>query len=420
MPKKKTEKPQRILTKHQLSRWQQQERRRRLTLGIGVFIIVAVFAVVGVGWYTSQYQPRHQTVIRVNDTKFNMGYYVDMLKLYASNQAPESTGYLANLAVDIIEQNELVKQAAAKLGVSVKDDRVITELKNTKLSDSPAQRDLIRAQLLNRKLLDEHFNQQIPISGEQLHLMAMLLESESPAKEIRARLEKGDNFTALAKEFSLDFFSKANQGDYGWHPQAILKELLPAHVVEYAFSSKAGELSPPIYDEETKKAVGYWLVRVLDRDDTEEEAHIQVMLLGSEEKAKEVRDKLRAGEDFATLAKQFSQLEGVAENKGEYLVGSGMLSPVVDKFTFNLEIDTRTLSEPIRDESATTKGGYWLVKVVAQEPDRKIETKDRDWLKAKALDEWVSALRNDPTNVVDHSYLDNAKKEWAIKQARKG
>jgi len=79
--RKKREKPRREVTKHQLSRWQRQKRRQRIILGLGIFIIVAVLGIVGGAWYTNYYQPLHQTVIRVNDTKFNMDYYVEMLKL---------------------------------------------------------------------------------------------------------------------------------------------------------------------------------------------------------------------------------------------------------------------------------------------------------------------------------------------------
>lgn len=420
MPKKKTEKPQRVMTKRQLSRWQQQRRRQRIILGLGILIIATVLVIIGVGWYLGQYQPWQQTAIRVNETEFSMGYYVEMLKLQASNQSPQATPYLANQVVELIAQNELIRQAAAKLGFSVSKDDITAELKSAQLRDSPAQRDLIRINRLIRKLLDEYFEKQIPVSAAQVHLQAMLLESEPQAKEVSARLENSENFTPLAGELSLNFFSKTKQGDYGWHPQVILKALLPANVVEYAFSSEAGKLSPPLYDKDAQKTVGYWLVRVLDRDEEEEEAHIQIMLLGSEKEAREVRERLEAKEEFATLAKEFSQLEGVAENKGEYLVGPGMMSPAVDKFAFDLEIDTRTLSEPIRDETVTTKGGYWLVKVIEKDNDRPIAAEDRAFLKTDAFNEWASALRNDPKNLVEYSSLDDAKMEWALKQAAKG
>jgi len=41
-------------------------------------------------------------------------------------------------------------------------------------------------------------------------------------------------------------------------------------------------------------------------------------------------------------------------------------------------------------------------------------------LKARALDEWVFSLWDDPENEVDDSYLDDEKKAWAIEQATRG
>jgi len=418
LTKKKAEKPQREVTKRQLSHWQRQKRRQRIILGLGIFIIAAVFVIMGVGWYIGQYQPLHQTVIRVNDTKFNMKYYVEMLKLYEGDQPAQYMQYLADSAVKNIEQNELIRQGALKLGISVSDDAVTEELKSSDLPNSDVPRDLVRIQLLISKLQDEYFDQQVPVSAEQVHVMAMLLESEQQATEVKAKLDNDESFAELAEELSLDYLSKTNQGDLGWHPEDILNELLKPTIVEYAFSSEVGVLSQPIYDEELIKAVGYWLIMVLERNEDEEEAHVQAMLLGSEEEAQNVKARQEAGEDFATLAKELSQLDGVEENEGDLgMLTPGIVSPTFDEFVFNPELELEMLSEPIRDDAITTKGGYWLIKMVDKDENRPIDDNDRNLLKAKALDDWVSSLLDDPENEVDDSYLDNEKKAWAIEQA---
>ena len=420
MAKKKAVKPQRILTKRQLSRWQQQQRRQRIILGVGIFVIATVIAIMGVGWYIGQYQPLHQLAIRVNDTEFNMKYYVEMLKLQGGDQPASYPPYLADEVITNIEQNELIRQGALKLGISISDDAVKEELKSSDLSNTEVLRDLVRNQLLINKLLDEYFGQQVPLSAEQRHVMAMLLESEEQTAEVRARLENGESFTELAEELTLESFSKANQGDFGWLPKEILNDLFDTSIVEYIFSAEAGMLSQPVYDEEISKGVGYWLVKVLDRNEEEEETHVQLMLLGSEAEAQQVIDRLEAGEEFGSLAKEFSLLEGVEENEGEYSLAPGTVSPVLDEFIFDPETELETLSEPIRDETIATEGGYWLIEVVAEDEDRRIEVEDRDWLKAKALNEWVSSLWEDPENEVDDSYLDDEKKAWAIEQAMRG
>ena len=419
MSRKREGKPQRIPTKQQLSRWQQQEKRRRIILGVGIFIIVTVLAIVVVGWYTGQYQPLHQTAIRVNDAEFNMKYYIEMLKLRAENQPASSLPYLADEVVRNIEQNELIRQEVLKLGISVSDDAVKKELKNAKLPNDEVYRDLVRNQLLINKLLDEYFDPQVPVSAEQRQVMAMLLESRPQATEVRARLENGESFPELAAELTLEPFTKANNGDLGWHSREILNDMLDASIVENIFSAEVGVLSQPIYDDEITKGIGYWLVKILDRNEEEEEAHVQIMLVDNKVEAQEIIDRLKAGEDFAALAKEFSLLEGVEENEGEYALTPGMFSPVVEEFVFDPDTGLEVISEPIRDETITTEGGYWLIKVVAEDKDRQIEDKDRDWLKAKALNQWLSLLWDNPENKVDDSYLNDTKKAWAIEQAQK-
>jgi hypothetical protein len=285
-------------------------------------------------------------------------------------------------------------------------------------------RDLVRTQLIAQRLLDEYFEQQVPQFAEQRHIMAMFLESESQVNEVKARLEAGEDFTALAAELSLDATCKEKSGDLGWRPEGALYLLIDSSVLEEnAFTCEVGALSQPIYEETKTKAVGYWLIEVVERNEVtaaeteteaETQATVKVMLLASEQQANEVRARLEAGEDFATLATEFSQHSASKDNGGEFEVTStGTVSSAFDAFVFDPEVELATLSQPIRDEEMNTTGGYWLIKVVAIDDNRQIEKESRDLLKSDALSKWVSGLLDDPDNNVV-SYLDDEKKQWAI------
>lgn len=416
MTKKKVSKPQRELTKRQLSRWQQQEKRQRIVFGAGIFIIVLVLGIIGAGWYVDQYRPLHQTVIKVNGVKFDMNYYVKMLSYYGKGQSFNYMQYLADEVVGIIQETELVRQEALKLGISVSSDEVDKKLKSYNPPLSKDYRDVIGAQMLLDKLSDEYFDKQVPVFAEQRHIMGTLLESESQAAEVRARLEGGADFAQLAGELSLESSSKSNGGDLGWRPKGILTRLLNTAVPdEYAFSSEVG-LSQPVHDEAVNKTVGYWLIKLLTRDEVAKQAFVRVILLGSEKEAQEVRAQLEAGEDFATLAKELSQHDTSKEKGGDLDVTSpDMMSSAFSKFVFDPKVELETLSQPIRDDKVTTKGGYWLLKVVDKDDNRKIKDEDRELLKTEALNKWIEALLARPENKVE-SYLDNEKKEWAIRR----
>jgi parvulin-like peptidyl-prolyl isomerase len=433
LAKKKVEKPQREFTRRQLSRRQQQKKRQRIIFGLAILVIVAVLAVIGAGIYIKEYlpnKPLHETVIEVNGTKFNMQYCIDSIKFQLGDYYYYAEYYF-DYVVEAIERNELIKQEAEELGFTVSDAEVKEVLESYGYDDIPAIRDAIRAQSLLTKLSDEYFDQQVPMFAEQRHIMAMFLESESQANEVIARLEAGEDFTALAAELSLDSTCKEKEGDLGWRPQGVLPLLIGSSVLEEnAFNCEVGALSQPIYEEDKTKMVGYWLIEVLERSEVEaeeeeaeaaeeeEEAEVQakvkVMLLASEEEANEVRARLEAGEDFATLAEEFSQHSASSQNGGEFeLTSAETISSAFNEFVFDPEVELETLSQPIRDDEVSTTGGYWLIEVVDIDNNMEIDEDNRDFLKGDALNKWVEALWDDPDNNIV-SYLDEEKRQWAI------
>jgi parvulin-like peptidyl-prolyl isomerase len=420
LAKKKAEKPKLELTKRQLSRWQQQEKRRRFIFTIGMSIVIVVLGVIGVGlytqWYVPERKPLGEVVIEVNDTKFDMAYYVKTLKIYTEGMTFLQVYNAADEVTRIIEESELVRQEAMKLGISVSDDEVDKVLGGYNPPLSEDYRDAVRTQMLLGILNDEYFDKQVPIFAAQRHILAMFLEDEPQANEVRARLEAGEDFAQLAGELSLQTTSKENEGDLGWQPEGMLALKLgfPA-VDEYAFSAEVGVLSPPIHDEATAKTGGYWLVKVIERDEVAGEAYVKVILLGNEQEANEVRARLEAGEDFAALAAEFSQHAVSREGGGDWSVSVGEKeAAAIEDFVFSAELDV--LSQPIYDDTASTKGGYWLIKVTEVDDARQITDDDRNLLKMDAMSKWVESLFDDPANVVK-SYLYDEKKLWAASHA---
>jgi parvulin-like peptidyl-prolyl isomerase len=306
----------------------------------------------------------------VNDTTFKMDYYVKTLKFFGQGQPSYVVSSLAEQVVVIIQRNELIKQGAMKqLGISISQDEVDEERKSRVPSLSKDYRDLVRAEMLINRLKDEHFAQGVPVFAEQRQVMAMFLESESQVAEVKDRIEAGEDFADLAGELSLESVSKTEMGELGWHPEGVLTIQLGTSVIDqYAFSSEVGTLSQPIYDEERSKGVGYWLVKVAEREEKPGEANVLGILLGSEAEAQEVRGRLEAGEDFADLAEELSQDEWSRENGGDLSwMAPGDAGPAFDGFVFNPEIELGVLSEPIFDDVIVDGGGYWLLKVAERE-----------------------------------------------------
>jgi parvulin-like peptidyl-prolyl isomerase len=441
--KKRVEKPRHEPTKRQLSRAKQHQRRQRFIFGSGILIIVAVLAVIGAGtyfgWYVPERQPLHQTVIRVNDTEFSMDYYVKAIKF----QIPALESQLANIGIQMdvsyvaslansmvtaIETNELVRQGAQELGITVSDEEVEAAIGEQFASYDPSLlktyhdviRDMVRAQLLRQKLLAEYFDQQVPKTAEQRDIMAMFLESQSQANEIRDRLEGGELFSDLTAQFCLDSYCKSKDGDLGWHPQEILAKLVNSSVlVDSAFSQEVGTLSQPVPEVDKLKALGYWLIKLEFRDQDAGIVQGKAMLLGSEEEASNIRARLEAGEDFAALSDEFSQYDDFKANGGQFEVSQGDIGSAFDDFAFDPELELGTLSQPIKDDTVTTTGGYWLIKVADASSDRPIDETDRGTLKNDLFSQWVKGLSDNPDNTVE-SYLNDETTNWAVLHAWEG
>ncbi len=420
MAKKKQERPRYEPTRRQRSRWKQQKRRQRIIFGVAILIVVAVLSVIGVGvyqgWYVSDYKPLHEIVLEVNGTKFNMEYYINMLKYHTQDMSPDFAYYMASYVVDAIESNELVRQEAEALGITVSDEELDELINAIVPPPEEGYRDAIAAEFLLLKMRDEYFEEQVPKYADQRHIMAMFLESEAQANEVIDRIEAGEDFTALAAALSLDEVTKEAEGDLGWRPLGVLPFVVESTVLEEsAFSAEVGVLSQPILEETKSKQVGYWLIEVIEVDETVDpiKATVRRILVGSEQEALDIRDRIEAGEDFAELAAEFS-LDTLSNTAGGEITLSPLESTAAfDAYVFDSEVEWGVLSQPIRDTDGSSTGGYWLIEVVASEENREIDDENRLILKNDALSNWVEELKNNPeNNIVNH--LDEEKMQWAV------
>ena len=416
--KKQVKKPREI-SKRQLSRWQKQRRRERLIRFTGISIIIAVVCVIAAGIYITQFKPLYETVIKVNNAKFNMQYFINTYNFFLDQQPGMQPYLMVGQVEREIKQNELIRLAAMELGITVSNDEVDKELESRDPPLSKDHRDITRTQLLAEKLLDEYFDLQVPKSAEQVHIQAMFLESEAQALEVTNKLDAGDDFTGIAAELSLGNATKEKKGDLGWHPRDIVSGMLSSSVAEdYAFNGEPGVLSQPIYDEAKPKGTGYWLIKIVERKEDSNAVKIAVIQLGSQTEAEEAKARLDAGEDFGDLAAELSKLDEAKEDRGDVgEVTPGMLSKPMDDFIFDPEVAPETVSEPIRDENTVTNGGYWLIKVLGKDNAREIVEEDRTLLKGKALNEWVESLWDNPNYTVE-SFLDDDKINWALDKSR--
>lgn len=120
---------------------------------------------------------------------------------------------------------------------------------------------------------------------------------------------------------------------------------------------------------------------------TQEQVHVRHILVATEDEAKTVLDRLKAGEDFAALALEFSKDTSNNETGGDLdWFGRGMMVPEFEEAAFSLEIGK--ISDPVQ-----TTFGYHIIEVLEKDANHPIDEYTLSQRKSAALDEWLSTQR---------------------------
>ncbi len=146
-------------------------------------------------------------------------------------------------------------------------------------------------------------------------------QARARVSEVLDRLQKGEDFQQLAVRYSASE-NAFDGGDMGWRKAAQLPP---------PFDSTVTQMQPGDVSEPMRTPGGIILLKLLDKDSADaagyrEEVHVRHILLkpseirtpeATEELAGRIYQRLKNGEDFAELARQFSEDPGSARNGGE-------------------------------------------------------------------------------------------------------
>lgn len=410
--KEKRATPKPAPTRRQQSKWQRQMKIRRIIIIVSVVLIATLVGVVSLAIYNDRVAPWREVVVKVNDASIRMDYYIEMLDFQSASMGDDDyfVSYMADMVVESIIESEVIRQGAKSLGLVVTMAEIDAKIKeygwpdDYDWPDRRVLRDLVGNELVWEELQD-YFEGEMPETMEQAHVQVMLVESETVAQGVLSAISAGGNFTTLVDEFS---YHPQISGDLGWLPE----ELMPNPIIaDAAFNMTAGEVHGPTYDPLAIKSIGYWLVEVTDVIDGEDGRQVEAraILLGSEVEAGQIREDLQSG-NFTALAMQHSQHE--SRNKGgelDWLKPGDMGSTAFDEVAFN--ITPGLISEPVRDESVQTTGGYWIIDVVDRDDQRALEGEAREGI---AYNELVDSFERWKEESVVENRLDTDKQSWAI------
>ncbi len=212
-------------------------------------------------------------------------------------------------------------------------------------------------------------------------------------QDARQRIvEGGEDFAEVAKEVSEDPGSAPNGGDLGCFGKG---QMVP-EFEQAAFSLEKGEVSQPV-----KTDFGFHIIQVYDTkpdedqvcarhilarvDRTPDQASIEKADAEALKEAEDIKARLEAGEDFATLAKEVSDDPATAENGGELgWVFRGQMGDAFDEVAFSLE--PGQIGGPVK-----LNDGYAILLVEEKDPNHPVDQQELDNRRLQAFGEWIQA-----------------------------
>ncbi|SCY20609.1 peptidyl-prolyl cis-trans isomerase SurA [Nonlabens sp. Hel1_33_55] len=349
-------------------------------LKVFLFLITACLSV-----FCSGQQLSNQTLLTIDGNQYDAGtfmrVYLKNLDIVQDESQKDLDNYL-QLYIDyrlkLLQAHEMGLQNKESYQTELKSYR--DGLAESYLTDNEVTEALVKEayERMNTEVNASH----ILIKIDRSAVPADTLVAYNRIKELKSRIENGEDFAAVARNQSEGPSAKTN-GELGWFgPFKMVFEFETA-----AYETETGEVSDVFRTD-----FGYHILKVNDRRKTPEDveaAHImtydqrQDSTINAKQRIDEIYSQLESGKDFESMAVEFSEDINTAKNGGKLpRFGTGGLNaPDFEEAAFNLT-EIGSYSEPVK-----TKFGWHIIKLLKKYPIstfEEAETGLRDQIKKSA------------------------------------
>lgn len=239
-------------------------------------------------------------------------------------------------------------------------------------------------------------------------------QNKARIDSIRNCVLKGEDFGALAKQFSTDTQSAMNNGKLG----NMWVGLYPYSFENAAYNTKIGEISPVV---ETQ--YGYHIIKVTGEHPTCGKYHVAHLIkyynrgdifanIAIDAEMDSIYNVLNNGGDFAAVAKKESDDTRSAKNGGELgWFGVDQLLDHLNEAMLNTPVGS--VSQPIKAEY-----GVHIIKVLAHKPLESYEEKEAELIAMVNRDERAKMINNERISSLkkEFKYKYNTKADKLIRE----
>jgi hypothetical protein len=364
---KKPQLGQPFVSKKQLSKREREERQKRILTIFAVVTIALVVVVLGYGYYQEYMVKPAQPVALVNGKGISTRDYQAMVQY----QRFQYSSTIANLQAQL-----------SLLDPTVEEQQFLVQYYQQQVQSLQSQASSVPSQTLENMIDDELIRQEAAKRGIQVTADELQKDIEQQfGYESNPPTPTPTPITATAQititpqptevPMTQDQFTK-NYGDY------VVLVRKNAGLSEAAFR-RVFESS--LYRTRLQEALAK------EVSTSAEQVHARHILVATEDEAKKVADRLKAGEDFAALAKELSTDTSNKDTGGELgWYGRGQMVTEFEDAVFALQ--PGQTSDPVQ-----TSYGYHIINLIERDANRPLDESALEQKRSSALDDWLTVQR---------------------------
>ncbi len=371
--------PGRRMTRDELSRHEREVRATRMILaGMGA-LAVLVIGILGFGYWREGPAKGLETVAAVNGHSITLDEYarrLDIQQRSVQRQIAELQAQLQGFSGDADAGSivELFRQEIQRLQLSLMllPDQALDMMINEELVAQEAAR---RGLSVSAQEMDQETEKNF---GDPPTPVPQPSPSAAPAAEGQPTATPAPTVTPSPAPTDGPSPTPLPTADV----QARLNSVLTSYGI--SIDEYRAMVESQLLYQKLETAMG------ADLPTSEEQVHARHILLDSEEKAREILDRLKSGANFEELARAESKDTSNNEKGGDLgWFGRGRMVPEFDEAAFSLPLNQ--LSDPVK-----TTFGYHIIEVLEKDPNRKIDDAELASRKSAAVTTWLDSASAAP------------------------